>query len=100
MSVDYYAQLERGDLADASDEMLATLARAQRLDEAETSHLFGLTRAAQQRPIRRRRPTGGARTVRPSLQRFLDAITGARPGYATSAWISSPPIASAVHCMR
>jgi transcriptional regulator with XRE-family HTH domain len=76
VSVDYYAQLERGDLAGVSDEVLDALARALQLDEAETSHLFDLARAAHSRPARRRRPTVGSQ-IRPSLQRFLDAITDA-----------------------
>jgi transcriptional regulator with XRE-family HTH domain len=94
VSVDYYAQLERGDLAGVSDEVLDALARALQLDEAECSHLYDLARAAHSRPSRRRRPAPGASQVRPSLQRFLDAITDA-PASATSAWTSSPPTRSA-----
>src|SRR5580704_9792940 len=77
VSVDYYAQLERGDLAGVSDEVLDALARALQLDEAEWSHLYDLARAAHSRPSRRRRPPAGANHVRPSLQRFLDAISDA-----------------------
>ncbi len=73
VSMDYYAQLERGDLAGVSDEVLA---RALQLDQAETSHLFDLARAAHSRPVRRRRPAAASQ-IRPSLQRFLDAITDA-----------------------
>ena len=76
VSVDYYAQLERGDLAGASDEVLGALAQALQLDEAETSHLFDLARSARPSPARRRRPPAAGK-VRPSLQRFLDAITDA-----------------------
>ncbi|WP_344775336.1 helix-turn-helix transcriptional regulator [Gryllotalpicola kribbensis] len=75
LSVDYYAQLERGDLRGVSDEVLEALSRALQLDEAETAHLFDLARAAHPRPVRRKRPA--ANQVRPSLQRFLDAITDA-----------------------
>ena len=75
VSVDYYAQLERGDLGGVSDDVLEALARALRLDEAETSHLFNLARSAQPRPVRRRRPA--SEKVRPSLQWYLDAITAA-----------------------
>jgi len=77
VSVDYYAQLERGDLAGASDEVLGALALALQLDEAETSHLFDLARGARPGPARRRRSPAPASKVRPSLQQFLDAITGA-----------------------
>jgi transcriptional regulator with XRE-family HTH domain len=76
VSVDYYARLERGNLAGVSDEVLEAIAHALRLDEAETAHLFALARAAQPGPARRRRPAP-PQQVRPGLQRFLDAITGA-----------------------
>lgn len=76
VSVDYYARLERGNLAGVSDEVLEAIAHALRLDEAETAHLFDLSRAAQPRPARRRRPAL-PQQVRPGLQRFLDAISGA-----------------------
>ncbi|WP_104172897.1 helix-turn-helix transcriptional regulator [Arthrobacter sp. Y81] len=76
VSVDYYARLERGNLTGVSDEVLEAIAHALRLDEAETAHLFDLARAAQQRPARRRRPAPPEQ-VRPGLQRFLDAVTGA-----------------------
>ena len=77
VSADYYAQLERGDLAGVSDEVLVALARALQLDEAETSHLFDLARASRPSPVRRGRSPGAAGKVRPSLQRFLDAVTDA-----------------------
>ncbi len=71
MSVEYYARIERGDLAGVSDEVLGSLARALTLDEAETDHLFALARSAG--PQRRRQPRAAEpRAVRPSLQWFLD----------------------------
>lgn len=76
VSVDYYARLERGNLSGVSDEVLESIAHALRLDEAETAHLFHLARAAQPGPARRRRAVP-PQEVRPSLQRFLDAISGA-----------------------
>ncbi|MGO4617588.1 helix-turn-helix domain-containing protein [Nocardia sp. 2YAB30] len=75
VSVDYYTRLERGNLNGASDEVLDALARALQLDEAEAVHLFDLARAAQAKPSPRRGTS--AQHVRPSLQRLLDAITGA-----------------------
>ncbi|MGH1524945.1 helix-turn-helix transcriptional regulator [Leifsonia sp. L25] len=75
VSVDYYTRLERGNLSGASDSVLESLARALQLDEAETAHLYDLARAADVAPrVRRRR---SPQTVRPSLQRVIDAITGA-----------------------
>ena len=76
VSVDYYTRLERGDLSGASDSVLEALARALRLDDAETAHLFDLARAAGASPGAKRR-TKRAGTVRPSIQRLLDAITEA-----------------------
>lgn len=78
MSVDYYTRLERGDLSGVSGSVLESLARALRLDDAETAHLHDLARAASTSPVTRkprRRP--GADTLRPSIQRLLDAITEA-----------------------
>lgn len=76
VSVDYYARLERGNLSGVSDEVLDAVAHALRLDEAETAHLFALARAAQPGPARRRRSVKQPE-LRPSLQRLMDAITGA-----------------------
>ncbi|MFT3888414.1 MAG: helix-turn-helix transcriptional regulator [Arachnia sp.] len=75
ISVDYYSRMERGDLRGVSPEILDAVARALRLDDAETDHLHDLARAANPRPPRRRRVA--EQTVRPSLQRLIDAVTGA-----------------------
>jgi transcriptional regulator with XRE-family HTH domain len=75
MSVDYYNRLERGNLHGASESVLASIARALQLDEAETSHLFDLARAANFSPTKRRRSS--PQRVRPSVQRLLDAMTDA-----------------------
>ncbi|MBT2225146.1 helix-turn-helix transcriptional regulator [Nonomuraea sp. NEAU-A123] len=73
LSVEYYAQLERGNLAGVSGSVLDALARALRLDDAERAHLADLARAAGPagRP-RRRRP---AQHIRPSLARVLEGMT-------------------------
>ncbi|QXE38412.1 helix-turn-helix transcriptional regulator [Streptomyces sp. GMY02] len=76
VSVDYYARMERGNLVGVSEEVLAALAAALGLDEAETSYLYDLARSARPQPAKRRRArrdTG----VRPSLLRLLDSITRA-----------------------
>ncbi|MFD4351257.1 helix-turn-helix transcriptional regulator [Nocardia sp. NPDC058518] len=75
ISVDYYARMERGNLTGVSDEVLDSLARALQLDEAETQHLRALTRGAEPQAARRRK-SAKDQVVRPTLQRFLDAITG------------------------
>lgn len=76
VSVDYYTRLERGDLSGVSENVLQALARALQLDEAETAHLHDLARAANASPVARKaRQT--TTSVRPSIQRLLDAITEA-----------------------
>ena len=75
VSVDYYTRLERGNLTGVSETVLEALARALQLDEAERAHLFDLARAAQTTSRTRRRPA--PQRVRPSVQRMLDAMTGA-----------------------
>lgn len=78
-SSEYYARMERGDLAGVSSEVLDAVARVLRLDEAEAQHLHDLARTAAPGSARRstsaRRPPPNG--VRPSLQAFLDAMTGA-----------------------
>jgi transcriptional regulator with XRE-family HTH domain len=88
MSVEYYAKLERGNLAGVSPSVLEALARALQLDDAERAHLLNLAQAADgtdalTRP-RRRRATDLWKPHR-SLQWTLDAITAnqlARAFYA------------------
>jgi transcriptional regulator with XRE-family HTH domain len=75
VSVDYYTRLERGNLAGVSESVLEALARALQLDDAERAHLFDLARGAHALPRTRRRPA--KQRVRPSVQRVLEAITGA-----------------------
>jgi transcriptional regulator with XRE-family HTH domain len=75
VSVDYYTRLERGNLRGVSESVLEALARALRLDDAERAHLFDLARAAAPTTRTRRRPA--QQKVRPSVQRILDALTGA-----------------------
>lgn len=77
VSVEYYARMERGDLAGVSPEVLDALARALQLDEAEYDHLSDLAQAAGPPPPRRRHSRPAAPKVKPELQQFLDAVTGA-----------------------
>jgi transcriptional regulator with XRE-family HTH domain len=75
VSVDYYTRLERGNLSGVSESVLEALARALALDEAERAHLFDLARAAGPAARTRRHPK--QQQVRPTVQRILDAMTGA-----------------------
>jgi transcriptional regulator with XRE-family HTH domain len=75
VSVPYYTRLERGNLSGVSESVLEALGRALQLDEAERAHLFDLARAAQPATPRRRRRK--QQQVRPSVQRLIEAMTGA-----------------------
>ncbi|MBH0122512.1 helix-turn-helix domain-containing protein [Rhodococcus sp. CX] len=78
VSVDYYTRLERGNLSGVSEEVLEALAEALQLDEAERSHLFDLARAANASGVARSRARRTpAPTLRPAVQRILDALDGA-----------------------
>lgn len=77
VSVEYYARMERGDLAGVSLEVLDALARALQLDEVEYDHLSDLALAAGPTPPRRRHGRSKTPVVKPELQAFLDAVTGA-----------------------
>lgn len=78
ISVEYLTQLERGNLAGASDAVLDALAGALQLDEAERTHLFDLARSA--RGSRQATGRGRATYVRPSIQRVLETLGS--PAYA------------------
>src|SRR3954451_22880130 len=73
VSVEYYSQLERGNLNGVSESVLDALARALQLDEAERVHLGDLARAAG--PAARTRRRAPAQQVRPSLLRILNGMT-------------------------
>ncbi|MEP6665874.1 MAG: helix-turn-helix transcriptional regulator [Nocardioidaceae bacterium] len=72
ISVEYYTQLERGNVKGVSEDVLEAVIRALQLDEIERTHLFDLTRAAKQLP---NRPRATPAQVRPAVQRVLDTIT-------------------------
>jgi transcriptional regulator with XRE-family HTH domain len=78
ISVEYLTQIERGNVAGASESVLDALSRALQLDEAERTHLFDLARAVSGS----RGTSGRSRTtlVRPSVQRILDTLGS--PAYA------------------
>ncbi|SFW85549.1 helix-turn-helix transcriptional regulator [Amycolatopsis australiensis] len=85
VSVEYYAKLERGNLAGASPAVLEAVASALRLDGAERAHLLHLAQAAEGADVLARpRPRSGKRwTPHRSLQWTLDAIT-AGPAFVTT----------------
>jgi transcriptional regulator with XRE-family HTH domain len=73
VSVEYYSQLERGNLRGVSESVLEALARALQLDEAERAHLADLARGAGPATRARRKPP--AQQVRPSVARVLNGMT-------------------------
>lgn len=78
LSVEYYARLERGQIAGASAGVLDALTRALQLDDTESAHLLDLARAADgsttSGQARRRRV--GDPGARPHLRWTMEAITG------------------------
>lgn len=76
VSIEYYSKLERGHLSGVSESVLDAVARALLLDDAERDHLFDLARAANASPLRQRRRSTRATTIRPGLRFVLDGITG------------------------
>jgi transcriptional regulator with XRE-family HTH domain len=70
ISVDYYTRLEQGRVA-ASASVLATLARALRLDEGQETYLYEVAGKTDARPRRRPSP----QKMRPAMRRLLDQLT-------------------------
>jgi transcriptional regulator with XRE-family HTH domain len=102
LSVEYYARLERGQIAGASSGVLEALARALQLDETERAHLFDLARAADGIPTsgRPRRRTPSKAASRLSLRWALEAITEGWPSSAThtrTCWPPTPSAARSTH---
>ncbi len=80
VSADYITRLEQGRAASPSAQVLAALARALRLSEAERLHLFTL--AGQPLPA-----TGHIRSsLTPGLQRLVDQLDGTAVSVYDAAW--------------
>ncbi|UAC00650.1 helix-turn-helix domain-containing protein [Dactylosporangium vinaceum] len=71
VSVSYYIRLEQGQSQNASDEVLAALARALRLSETEREHLFTLARPGSPLPYRERPEV---ERVRPGVRQLINAM--------------------------
>jgi transcriptional regulator with XRE-family HTH domain len=84
VSVDYYARLERGNLAGASESVLEAVAGALQLDDAERQHLHDLARNSEPTPSRRRNRPKEAATPRPAVMAILAGMT-AVPAYVRNA---------------
>lgn len=79
LSVEYYAKIERGDIAGASASVLEAIARALRMDDTERAHLSDLAHASDGVPaaVRTRRRSVHGSVSRPSLLWALDSLTDA-----------------------
>ncbi|MGW9551846.1 helix-turn-helix domain-containing protein [Citricoccus zhacaiensis] len=73
VSTEWYTRLEKGHIAGVSDEVLAAVAHALRLNEEERTYLFDLSRAA--RPAPRRAPRRREAALAPAVHWMLDTIT-------------------------
>jgi transcriptional regulator with XRE-family HTH domain len=78
ISVEYYTRLERGNARGYSNDVLAAVADALQLDDAEREHLFDLVHSANAR--RGAHPSPSSQPLRPGVQRLLDALVTA-PAY-------------------
>ena len=76
ISSEYYVRLEQGRNQNPSTQVLEALARALRLDEAETAHLYRLSR-----PLPGPAPASGG-GVSPTIRGLLDA-SPATPAFVT-----------------
>ncbi|KFZ77055.1 XRE family transcriptional regulator [Amycolatopsis sp. MJM2582] len=78
VSTEYYVQIERGQVAGVSDEILHSIATALQLDDVETTHLFDLARAATKHAGKRPgRVRSSRQTVPEGLQTLLDSMVTA-----------------------
>lgn len=79
VSVEYYARLERGAIAGASEAVLDGVARALQMDDAEREYLYRLAHQAAGAAAPSRRAGQPAQPWRPSpsIQWFLDAMPSA-----------------------
>ncbi len=73
VSTDWYIRLEKGHINGVSEDVLAAVARALQLTEAEREHLLNLARTAKPARTPRRRTKI---QVPASVQRVMDSMTG------------------------
>jgi transcriptional regulator with XRE-family HTH domain len=73
VSLDYYTQLERGNIRSASESVLNAIARALQLNDVERQYLFDLARPAAATQATSVRGSAGV-SVRTSVQRVLDHL--------------------------
>ncbi|MGW4337570.1 helix-turn-helix transcriptional regulator [Rhodococcus koreensis] len=74
VSIEYYTQIERGNVAGVSDDVLHAVARALRLTEEEAAHLFDLVRAAGTTTGAARAPRRADRKIPDGVQALIDGM--------------------------
>ncbi|MFI0449731.1 helix-turn-helix domain-containing protein [Actinomadura sp. 6N118] len=72
VSVSYYTQLEQGNSANVSVEVLDSIARALRLTDTEHAYLTHLAKPTRQRESR---PSLRPQRLRPAIQQLIDTMT-------------------------
>jgi transcriptional regulator with XRE-family HTH domain len=77
VSIEYYTQIERGNVTGVSDDVLHAIARALQLSEIEETHLFDLVRAATTKADRTRSPRRTGRAISDGVQALLDSMVTA-----------------------
>ncbi|MFI0821044.1 helix-turn-helix transcriptional regulator [Streptomyces sp. NPDC021098] len=82
VSTDYYTRLEQGRHPHVSETVLASVARALRLDDDERDYLFALARPRPAGPRRRRPPR--AERARPAVHRMLDVLNDVTPAFVAN----------------
>ncbi|GLY48710.1 helix-turn-helix transcriptional regulator [Lentzea sp. NBRC 102530] len=74
VSVAYYTRLEQGNGRNVSDEVIDSISRALRLNDAEHTHLRNLTACPYDATSRKKRKSH-PREVRPALRNLLDTVS-------------------------
>ena len=76
VSTEYYTQIERGNVAGVSDDVLHAVARALRLSDDETVHFFDLARAVVGNRAITRGKRGASHKIPDGVQALIDGMTG------------------------
>lgn len=76
VSTEYYTQIERGNVAGVSDEVLQAISRALRLSDDETVHFFNLVRAAAGTRTPTRNKRAAVKKLPEGVQALMDGMAG------------------------
>ncbi|MCP3811422.1 helix-turn-helix domain-containing protein [Mycobacteriaceae bacterium Msp059] len=76
VSTEYYTQIERGNVAGVSDEVLQAISRALRLSDDETVHFFDLVRAGADTRTSTRNKRAAVKKLPEGVQALMDGMAG------------------------